>query len=226
MRWCDRLLAAALAFATVSAPALPAAAAPIGRVTVRPATSIDTAPIVARTSGGCPARADTYYAVAKGHGFPKDGQVVTTPTAAGLSHAGAFDVYFAETMKDFAADNHTTLSGRYEITVFCADSFTLNSYGEFTGALTFTSATRYVTAESASAAPPPSAAPVSPAPRPSTAASPAPGSSSAPPVLAPAAAPPPPPASDGVPVVWIVLAALAGTLLVFEAGRRVGRAQR
>ncbi|WP_433830266.1 hypothetical protein ACQP2E_10395 [Actinoplanes sp. CA-015351] len=79
-----------------------------GTLGFTPAASIDTAAIVMTTSAGCPAPADSFHAVARGHGFPADGQIVTAPTAAGLSRTSAFDVYFAQTMKDFAADNHTT----------------------------------------------------------------------------------------------------------------------
>ncbi|MBB2941078.1 hypothetical protein FB565_000782 [Actinoplanes lutulentus] len=115
-----------------------------GTLVFTPAASIDTAAIVMTTSAGCPAPADSFHAVARGHGFPADGQIVTAPTAAGMSRTSGFDVYFAQTMKDFAADNHTTLTGRYDVSVFCTDGFTGEVFAEFTGALTFTSPTAFV----------------------------------------------------------------------------------
>jgi hypothetical protein len=121
-----------LLLAALLAPVVPAGAAPIGGLVIVPGESIDTAAIRVRTSGPCPAQADAIYASAKGSGFPSQGQVVAPNTAAGMSHSAGFDVYFAETMKDFAADNNTTLKGRYDITVFCIDSFTQNSFGEVT----------------------------------------------------------------------------------------------
>lgn len=129
--------------------AAPAHAAPIGHVVIVPGDSIDLAAIRIRTSGGCPAPADAYYARAHGHGFPAEGQLVTPNTSAGLSHTAGFDVYFAQTMKDYADDNNTTLTGRYDITVYCVDSFTLVSYGEFTGSLRFTTPTKYTALGSA-----------------------------------------------------------------------------
>jgi hypothetical protein len=61
----------------------------------------------------------------------------------GLSHTAGFDVYFALTMADFAADANVVLGGRYDITVLCIDSFSQQSFGEFTGSLQFTDPTRY-----------------------------------------------------------------------------------
>src|SRR5215470_1922328 len=119
------------------------AAAPIGGLIVVPGESSDLAAIRVRTSAGCPAQADAYYATIHGRGLPQQGQVITANTAAGLSHTAGFDVYFALTMKDFADDNHIVLGGRYDITVLCIDSFSQQSYGEFTGSLQFSNPTRY-----------------------------------------------------------------------------------
>lgn len=120
-----------------------AQADPIGGLIVIPGSGSDLTPIRVRTSAGCPARANAYEAKMKGRGFPPVGQVVTANTKAALSHSFGFDAYFLLIMRDFAARNHTTLGGRYDITVFCIDSFTLKDYGEFTGSLEFTSPTHY-----------------------------------------------------------------------------------
>ena len=136
------LLMAVLGVLVPVAPA-PAQADPIGGVIIIPGAGNDLHAIRLRTSAGCPAEADAFYATMKGRGFPTDGQVVTANTAAGLSHSFGFDVYFELVMRDFANDNNTTLGGRYDITVFCVNRLTLQSYGEFTGSLEFTTPTHY-----------------------------------------------------------------------------------
>jgi hypothetical protein len=197
-------------------------AAPSGTLTFFPSTSIAEAAIKARTSAGCPDQADSYLAVAKGHGFPATGQIITTPTAAGISHTDGFDVYFAQTMKDFAADNHTTLQGRYDIAVYCADSFRGTKFAQFTGALTFSSPSRYEasgpnTMGSAPAAAPTTALAPPPAPA-TTGENPAPIEPSATVLVsAPETTP-----GDGLPIGWIA-AGVAAVLLAFEIGRRIGR---
>src|ERR1700742_4345498 len=124
----------------VLAPLAPASAAtePAGGLIVIPGTGNDLTPIRLRTSAGCPAGANAFYATMKGHGFPPDGQVVTANTKAGMAHSFGFDVYVALIMRDYAQDNHTTLSGRYDITVFCIERLTRHSFGEFAGSLVFT----------------------------------------------------------------------------------------
>ncbi|MGH3669878.1 MAG: hypothetical protein ACRDSH_04490 [Pseudonocardiaceae bacterium] len=136
------LVAAALGLVVVVVPA-PASADPIGGVIVIPGSGSDVDPIRLRTSTGCPAQANAFYAKMRGHGFPPDGQVVTANTKAGLSHGFGFDVYVSLVMLDYAKDNHTTLGGRYDITVYCVDRLTLHSYGEFTGSLEFANPTHY-----------------------------------------------------------------------------------
>lgn len=136
------LLTVALGVLVPLAPAS-AGADPIGGVIVIPGSGNDLNEIRVRTSAGCPAKADAFYAKMKGHDFPPDGQLVTANTSAGLSHSFGFDVYFLLVMRDYAKDNHTTLGGRYDIAVFCVDSVTLQSYGGFTGSLEFTSPSHY-----------------------------------------------------------------------------------
>lgn len=121
----------------------PAQADPIGGLLVIPGSGTNLEPIRLRTSAGCPTQATAYYTTMRGHGFPPDGQTVTSNTQAGLSHKAGFDVYVALVMQDYANENRSTLSGRYDITVYCSDHLTQKSYGEFTGALDFTSPTTY-----------------------------------------------------------------------------------
>lgn len=126
-------------------PVAPASAQadPIGGVIVIPGTGTNLDPLRLRTSAGCPQQATAYYATMRGHGFPPDGQTVTSNTEAGISHEIGFDVYVALVMQDYANANHTTLAGRYDITVYCINRVTQQSYGEFTGSLEFTSPTAY-----------------------------------------------------------------------------------
>lgn len=143
----------------VLVPLAPASAGadPIGGVIVIPGSGTDLNEIRVRTAAGCPAKADAFYARMKGHDFPPEGQLVTANTSAGMSHSFGFDVYFLLVMRDYAKDNHTTLGGRYEITVYCVDSVTLQSYGEFTGSLEFTSPTHFeaIGAAKSTGSPPP-----------------------------------------------------------------------
>jgi hypothetical protein len=135
-----------------------ALADPIGGVIIIPGTGSDLSPIRLRTSTGCPTQTRKYHSTMRGHGFPSGGQIITSTTAAGLSISAGFDVYVEQIMRDYAAQNHTTLAGRYDITVDCTDSLALQSYGEFTGSLEFTSPTTYQaigTAKPPSPPPPP-----------------------------------------------------------------------
>ena len=115
----------------------------IGGVIVIPGTGTNLDPLRLRTSAGCPQQATSYYATMRGHGFPPDGQTITSNTEAGLSHRTGFDVYVALVMQDYANANHTTLAGRYDVTVYCINRVIQKSYGEFTGSLEFTSPTAY-----------------------------------------------------------------------------------
>jgi len=150
------LVTIALGMLVLLAP--PALADPIGGVIVIPGTGTYLDPLRLRTSTGCPSQASAYYATMRGHGFPPDGQIITTNTEAGLSHSIGFDVYVALIMRDYANKNHSTLAGRYDVTVYCTDHFGLESYGEFTGSLEFTSPTTYEaigTAKPVGSPPPP-----------------------------------------------------------------------
>jgi hypothetical protein len=121
----------------------PAQADLIGGLIVIPGTGSDLTAMRLRTSAGCPTEAKAFYAKMRGHGFPADGQVITANTKAGMSHTIGFDAYVALIMRDYATENRTTLAGRYDITAYCVNRTGQQSYGEFTGALEFTSPTTY-----------------------------------------------------------------------------------
>ncbi len=97
---------------------------------VLPGTGTNLDEIRLRTSAGCPAQANSYCAKMRGHDFPPDGQIVTVNTKAGLSHSHGFDVWVGLIMRDYANKNRGTLTGRYDITVYCIDHITRQSYGE------------------------------------------------------------------------------------------------
>jgi len=122
---------------------VPALADPIGGLIIIPGSGGDLDTIRLRTSAGCPSQANAFYAKMRGHGLPRDGQIITANTNAGMSHRTGFDAYVALIMRDYATDNHATLGGRYDITLYCVNRLTLQSYGEFTGSLEFTSPTHY-----------------------------------------------------------------------------------
>ncbi|MFC5688778.1 hypothetical protein ACFP3S_20870 [Amycolatopsis mediterranei] len=138
-RWVEVLLAVC----ALGLVATPAEAAPLGGLVVTPGEGPDAATIRMHTSGGCPADADAYFATLRGKGMPADGQIVVATTDVGLSHTSGFDVFLAQTLRDFAADNKTALSGQYDIAVRCIDSFSQESKGEFTAALRFDTPVRY-----------------------------------------------------------------------------------
>lgn len=215
----ELVLAAVAALLVLAAPQ--AQAAPIGGLLVVPGESIDLAAIRVRTSGGCPPSADAYYATVHGTGFPADGLVVTANTSAGLSHDAGFDVYFAQTMKDFADDNHTTLGGRYDITVLCIDSFTQVNYGEFTGSMQFATPTSYQALGTAKpTGPPPSPLPLAGGAPP---VDPGSGAAATPEQLAAASSSAPDPGPGLLPIALIavaVAAPLAALIAVFGRRRR------
>lgn len=148
------LLVAAAGF-TIAAPV--ARAERIGVVIVIPGEGNHLTAIRLRTSSGCPATASAYYAKMFGKGFAREGLIVTANTKAGLDSKTGFDVYFAQTMRDFVDLNSgTDLSGRYDIVVYCVDKFPSRVFGEFTGSLEFTTPTTYrALGESLPTGPPP-----------------------------------------------------------------------
>ncbi|HJQ48869.1 MAG TPA: hypothetical protein VJ870_21450 [Amycolatopsis sp.] len=111
---------------------------------VTPGDSADAAPMKLQTSDGCPASADAYNAVMRGHGLPPDGVVITATTSAGMSHKQGFDVFPSETLHDFAADANTTFTGDYQVSVYCVDSFSQEHKSEFTGTVRISEPGRYV----------------------------------------------------------------------------------
>lgn len=196
-----RLLSAALGAVTVLAPilaALPAEAAPqLGSLTVSPRTGFDTSSITLMTTGPCPTVSDVIARV-YGHGFPSSGKVVVGNTATSAyprTAGGGYQLPLADTMQGFIDDQpgHESLAGTYRFVVTCRHRIKLQTYGDFSGTLTFTSPRVY--RSSASAAVAAAAAPAGvdsvpvPAVTPSGAATGAPSGSGAAPSAGASAAP-------------------------------------
>ncbi|WP_236788878.1 hypothetical protein [Amycolatopsis sp. GM8] len=150
---------------------MPAPAEP--PLVVSPGDSADAATMRLQTNAGCPGDADAYNAVLHGKGLPGQGVVITATTSAGMSHTQGFTVFPAETLHDFAADNNVTLSGDYQVSVYCVDSFSQQAKSEFTATIRVDTPGRYTAVgaakgpntlapreelETAPASPPPSAA--------------------------------------------------------------------
>src|SRR5438045_7090930 len=98
MRWRTELLVVCGLF--LLSP--PAQAAPIGGLIVTPGAGQDVSSIRMHTAAGCPEGADAYYATLRGKGMPQQGQIVISNTDVGMSHTAGFDVFLAQTLRDFA----------------------------------------------------------------------------------------------------------------------------
>lgn len=182
-----RRYAAAGAAATVAATGLVAllgpsssSAAVVGSLTVSPPSGADSTPLSVTTSAGCPSGGTNVVVRVLGNGFPTAGQVVVGNTDAGVSQSQPFSVALSDTLKAFAAQQSppATLSGTYTLSLKCQDVFGTTDFGDFTGQITFTSPTTYVSG----------AAPTTPPP---TTAPPTTGPSTAPPTTAPPTTRPP-----------------------------------
>jgi hypothetical protein len=190
-----RRVAAVGAATTVAATGLVAllgasqsGAAVVGSLTVSPASGADSTPLTVTTSAGCPSGGTNVVVRVLGNGFPANGQVVVGNTDAGVSQSQPFSVALSDTLKAFAAQQSppATLSGTYTLSLRCQDVFGSSDFGDFTGQITFTSPTTYVSGTGPTAAPT-TAAPTTapPTARPTTAAP-----TTAPPTVAPTTAAP------------------------------------
>lgn len=167
-----RRYAAAGAAATVAATGLVAllgpsssSAAVVGSLTLTPASGADSTPLSVNTSAGCPSGGTNVVVRVLGSGFPTAGQVVVGNTDAGVSQSQPFSVALSDTLKAFAAQQSppATLSGTYTLSLKCQDVFGTTDFGDFTGQITFTSPTSFVSG-AAPTTPPPTTAPPTTAP--------------------------------------------------------------
>jgi hypothetical protein len=121
-------------------------AAIVGTLRVTPSAGTDVTPIDVVTSGGCPLPATNTIARIYGHGFPPYGQNVVGNSAAGISHSESFDLPLLDTLRAFATRQSVpvTFTGTYTLVVTCQDRYAKQQYGQFMGALHFTSAQAWV----------------------------------------------------------------------------------
>ncbi|RLK54094.1 hypothetical protein [Actinokineospora cianjurensis] len=138
----DRYLVAAL-LAVLLGLLLPgtASAGRVGGLLVTPGESVDEVPVRLKTDKGCPQGSTGYIATMKGHGL--DNVVVVPTSDVLLSHTQGFVVPVANTFRDYATDNKTTLQGKYEITLSCIDAFSQQNFGDFTAVVDIPSAGHY-----------------------------------------------------------------------------------
>ncbi|GLZ40999.1 hypothetical protein [Actinokineospora sp. NBRC 105648] len=135
------ILAAFLALAGTLVLPGTASADRLGGLLVTPGESVDQVPVRLTTEKGCPQGTTGYLATMRGHGLE---DVVIVPTSdVLLSHNKGFVVPVANTFRDYADENKTTLQGRYDITLRCIDSFSQQVFGEFTASVEFTGPARY-----------------------------------------------------------------------------------
>ncbi|GLW93895.1 hypothetical protein [Actinokineospora globicatena] len=113
----------------------------VGGLLVTPGESVDQVPVRLKTDKGCPQGATGYIATMKGHGL--DNVVVVPTSDVLLSHTQGFVVPVANTFRDYADDNGTTLQGTYEITLSCIDAFSQQNFGDFTATVDIPSAGHY-----------------------------------------------------------------------------------
>ncbi|WP_026421379.1 hypothetical protein [Actinokineospora inagensis] len=136
-----------------------ASADKLGGLLVTPGESVDLVPMRLKTDKGCPAGATGYLATINGHGL--DNVIVVPTSDVLLSHTQGFMVPVANTLHDYAEDNHTTLQGRYDVTLKCIDAFSQQDFGDFTASIDIPAAGRYA-AVGAAKGPPRNTEPIIP----------------------------------------------------------------
>ncbi|MEV4312600.1 Ig-like domain-containing protein [Actinocrispum sp. NPDC049592] len=143
-----RLGAGTIVFGAATAATLAlagtASAGTLGTLTIQPPSGQDTTAPIVRTSAGCTADSDAYYAYVFGPGGFAPGLIATPTTDVNLSTTAGFPVQLGLSFKDIAVDNSTTVTpGKYDIRVSCIDSFSQEVKGTFDTSIWFTSATAY-----------------------------------------------------------------------------------
>ncbi|MFG2821217.1 Ig-like domain-containing protein [Kitasatospora sp. NPDC048365] len=144
------VLAAGSATFLGSATAFAADSPVIGTATVNPATGSDTELINLVTSATCPGGTNL-QALVFGQGFPAAGYGVTPNSAQSIypvDAQGRMSIPLSDTMASFAQKNgFSTLSGKYEFHVRCQAKIGATYFGDFVGAVWFTSPTAYTSTD-------------------------------------------------------------------------------
>ncbi|MGW4898158.1 Ig-like domain repeat protein [Kitasatospora sp. NPDC004240] len=122
----------------------------IGTLTVNPATGADDELISVVSSGSCPGGTNLQTLVF-GQGFPAEGYGVTLNQAQSVfppDAQGRLTVPLSDTMRSFAQKNgFSTLSGKYEFHLRCRAKLGTTYFGDFVGAIWFTSPTSYTSTD-------------------------------------------------------------------------------
>ncbi|GAA2792251.1 Ig-like domain-containing protein [Kitasatospora paracochleata] len=144
------LLAAGSVSFLGSASAYAADSPTIGTATVNPATGSDTELINLVTSATCPGGTNL-QALVFGQGFPATGYGVTPNGSQSIyppDAQGRMSIPLSDTMASFAQKNgFTALSGKYEFHVRCQAKIGATYFGDFVGAVWFTSPTSYTSTD-------------------------------------------------------------------------------
>lgn len=140
--WAVAALAVCAALVVVTGG--PALADSSGSLTFAPAKGFDSTPMYVLTSGPCDGAAATnVVAVARGKGFPAEGQVVVANSSAGVSHTGPFVLPLQDTMAAYAHQRNIVLSGPYAVTLTCENRLATQKFTTFSGTITFRTPTTY-----------------------------------------------------------------------------------
>ncbi|GAA2137209.1 Ig-like domain-containing protein [Kitasatospora kazusensis] len=122
----------------------------IGTLAVNPATGADDSLLNVVTSGSCPGGTNLQTLVF-GQGFPADGYGVTLNQAQSVfppDAQGDLNIPLSDTLRSFAQKNgFTTLSGKYEFHMRCRAKLGTTYFGDFVGAIWFTSPTTYTSTD-------------------------------------------------------------------------------
>jgi hypothetical protein len=132
------LIAAGVTVSTAALLAEPAgAAAPPAALSFLPAKGLASTPMYVVMPAPCPAGGTNVVAKAFGHGFPAAGQPVVTNSTAGVSHNAPFILPLQDSFVGFAADNGTTLSGPYRVTLRCINRLANKTYASYSATVSF-----------------------------------------------------------------------------------------
>ncbi|MFC8451527.1 Ig-like domain repeat protein [Kitasatospora sp. NPDC057223] len=122
----------------------------IGTLTLNPATGADDELISVVSSGSCPGGTNLQTLVF-GQGFPADGYGVTPNQAQSVfppDAQGRLTLPLSDTMRSFAQKNgFSTLAGKYEFRLRCRAKIGTTYFGDFVGAVWFTSPTSYTSTD-------------------------------------------------------------------------------
>jgi hypothetical protein len=108
-----------------------------GVLTFTPDRGKDTTPMYLVTSKPCPAQATNVLAIAYGHGFTANGQIVVSNSTSGMSHASPFVLPLQDTMAAYAKRLNIALVGQYKVFLICKSRLRMTPFASMGGTITF-----------------------------------------------------------------------------------------